>query len=96
MQISEIKPSHVRKLSQHKWRGAESIRNWLKKNKYKELGWGFHSSVWGNKDSNVIIKASTKDDPCYLKFAEIALQNKDNKHFPKLLKPRIFNTEREK
>ena len=88
--LDELKPSHIRGLRNMPEKDADAFHKFLAQHGFSALGNGLYSSVWGERDSNTVVKVTHgMGDKCWLSFAE-TIGRHPNKHFPKISKVQIY------
>ena len=74
------------------WQSVKQVRSFLKKNGYKMLGKGLFSEAWTTPSSSTVIKISTLEDVCWLRYAKWAMKQPANPHLPKIDSIRTYKT----
>lgn len=74
------------------WRSVKQVQSFLKSNGYKRLGKGVFSEVWGQPGAETVIKVSTSEDTCWLRYAKWAMKQPDNPHLPKIYSLKTYKT----
>lgn len=91
MRIDELDYSKKDK-AMKSWKSLRQVQAFLKREGFKRLGAGAFAEAWGKPNSDTIIKISTVEDACWLKYARWAKRQKGNPHVPKINSIRTYNT----
>jgi len=92
MRIDELNPQHQMSLNMTKWESVKQVQQFLKEKGFKRLGTGAFAEAWAKKGENTVVKISTAEDVCWLKFAQWVMKQKYNKHLPKIHSLKTYNT----
>ena len=85
MRIDELTFSQARSLKPEKVGSVADVKKSLQNFGYELAGKGLYSEVYQKAGSNVVVKVNAGQlDKCWVKFAEIAKQNKSDQHLPKI------------
>ena len=71
-----------RTLLRTKWTSPKQLMAWLRANGFQKKGSGSFGAVFIRPGYNRVIKLSTKEDVCWMRFAEWALSVTNNPHLP--------------
>ena len=66
------------------WKSPKQLRTWLERNGFHELGEGAYAEVWGKPSHRRIVKISTDQDKCWIKFAKWAMNQTANPYVPNI------------
>jgi len=85
MRIDELSIFDERTLLKGPWNNPGEVRNWLQSQGFKEMGDGAFAEVFAHPGHNRIVKISTKQDTCWVKYAKFCLGNTSgNPHLPNI------------
>ena len=73
-----------RTLKNTAWESPTQIMLWLEANGFEVVGRGMFARAFGKPNHNRIVKLSTKQDDCWITFAQYAMTKTNNKHLPKI------------
>jgi hypothetical protein len=89
MRIDEVaKNDHAMK----NWKSVKQVQAFLKREGYKRLGKGAFAEAWSQRGSDTVIKISTVEDVCWLRYAKWAKTQQDNPHVPKISMLKTYKT----
>lgn len=74
------------------WKSVKQVQAFLKREGYKRLGKGMFAEAWAQPGSDSVIKISTREDVCWLRYARWAKQNQRNPHVPRIDMLKTYNT----
>jgi len=92
MRIDELTAQDQMSLNMTKWKSVAQVQKFLKSNGFKQLGAGQFSQAWTAPGENTVVKISTQEDVCWLRFAKWVRKQASNKHLPKIHSIRTYNT----
>ena len=82
--ITEASIFDERTLKNTHWKSPDQIMTWLKANGFEQKGAGVFARVFAKPNHNRIVKISTRQDDCWILFAQFAMSQTNNKHLPKI------------
>jgi hypothetical protein len=89
MRVDEVrKKDHAMK----NWKSVKQVQAFLKREGYKRLGKGAFAEAWSQHGSDTVIKISTQEDKCWLRYAKWAKQQQGNPHVPRIDMLKTYNT----
>jgi hypothetical protein len=74
------------------WHAVWQVQAFLKKAGYKRLGKGLYSEAWAQPGDDSIIKISTQEDACWLRYAKWVMKQPANPHLPRITSLRTYKT----
>lgn len=74
------------------WKSVKQVQAFLRREGYKRLGKGAFAEAWAQHGSDTVIKISTVEDVCWLRYAKWAKSQPDNPHLPKIHSLKTYNT----
>jgi len=86
--------AQIKTIKHKKWKYPDQVANWLHTNNFKQLGHGHFAEAWARPNSNKVVKFSTTQDTCYIKFARYAQKN-PSKYYPKIHEFRKYKEDME-
>lgn len=90
MQLNELRPSDAKLLVKTDLTLPIEIIKYLESQGYEKLGEGQYAQVWGMPNSNAVIKVSTQQDKCWLRFVEFVHSEK-SPFLPKISRIKRWN-----
>ena len=74
------------------WKSVKQVQAFLKREGYKRLGKGRYAEAWAQPGADSIIKISTREDVCWLRYAKWAKTQQGNPHVPRIDMLKTYNT----
>lgn len=94
MKLNEVPSRDAMTLNLKNWSSLTELRKFLKSKGYKKLGGGAYAEAWANKQAQRVVKISTKEDKCWMRYIEWLKMQPASPHLPKVHSFRTYKTGR--